>query len=121
MATLDPKVQETLKAGLALVFDGLSEIPGDQVAEVISDLKADIDAYVPGDKATFEKWLLDASAALGVVAADTGNVAFEKAAAWEEQIAELIAGGKSPSLSIFLSLFKKHVAPATIDPNAPAV
>lgn len=106
--SLDPKVQATLKAGLALLFDALSEIPGGVTPEVLGDLQLQLASYHPGNPAAFGQWLTDANALLQSIAEDTGNATFEKDAAWIGQITQLLAGGSSVGGAIFLSLFKKH-------------
>lgn len=108
MPTLSPKVDATLKAGLALAFDGLSEVTAEELPQVIEDIKFQLDNFHPGQPASFQQWLTDSNAAILAIAADTNNVTVEKDANWLSQIVMLIAGGKNVGTAIFLSLFKKH-------------
>ena len=108
MATLSPKVEATLKAGLALAFDGLSEVTSEELPQVIEDIKFQLDNFHPGQPASFQQWLTDSNTALQAIAADTGNEKLEKDAVWIGQIVTGIAQGKNVVAAIFASLFKKH-------------
>ena len=113
MTTLSPNVQATVNAGLGLLFDGLSEVPVEEIQDIITDIKTKIDAYNPAAPASFQQWLNDSNAALQAIAADTGDATLEKDANWIGQIVTLIAQGKTAGTAIFLSLFKKHATAAT--------
>lgn len=117
LSTLPQNVQTTITAGLAVVFDGLNDIPGGIAPEVIADLQAALGSYHPGNTTSFQQWLVDSNALLQAAAADTSNAVVEKDANWVGQIVMLIAGGKTEFGAIFASLFKKHsVAPVVATP-----
>lgn len=120
MATLSPNVQATVNAGLAVVFDGLSEVNVGELQEVLTDIQNQIAQYHPGNPASFQQFLTDGNALLQAIATDTGNPTVEKDAIWIGQIVTGIAQGKNVVSSIFASLFKKHSATPPVV-NTPTV